>query len=177
MWQLANEFHITSDDELSDAAKQELTPINNTDTTGFKTLPWSVQSAKVFRSAKFTEFIRLIGEQKVPGLIDKHGKHLTINNVLTAIAQLEPRIPTFYMGGFIRDLIKNTRADDIDFSFATDPEGIKRIAGLAEKNGWPYSLGKVKKGRMYSEKGPKGTWHKVGSGFERRDAEVFEGER
>ena len=78
--------------------------------------------AKAYRSDDFTMFIKLLGNQKVPGLIDKLGKHLTINDVLDELETIKPRIPALYMGGFIRDLIKNKRADDIDFSFATDPE-------------------------------------------------------
>jgi hypothetical protein len=121
MWQLAKEFHITASHELSVAAKQELEPINNEDTAGFTQLPWEPQGAKVYRSPDFTAFIKLLGNQKVPGLIDKYGKHLSINDVLKELETIKPRIPALYMGGFIRDLIKNKRADDIDFSFATDP--------------------------------------------------------
>jgi hypothetical protein len=122
MWQLAKEFHITASHELSVAAKQELKPINNEDTAGFTQLPWEPQGAKVYRSPDFTAFIKLVGNQKVPGLIDKYGKQLSINDVLKELETIKPRIPALYMGGFIRDLIKNKRADDIDFSFATDPE-------------------------------------------------------
>jgi hypothetical protein len=145
MWELASEFHILHSDELSAAEKRELQPINSKTATGFQTIPWDMKGARVYRSQDFSTFIELIGNQKVPGLIDKHGKHLAIMDVLNEIETITPRIPTLYMGGFIRDLIKNKRADDIDFSFATDQEGIKNIARLAEKHGWPYSLGKVKK--------------------------------
>jgi hypothetical protein len=51
---------------------------------------------------------------------------------------------------------------------------MKKIARLAEKHGWPYSMGKVKKGKLWKGKGPN-TWH-AGT-FEEREGGAFEGEK
>lgn len=144
VWKLAHEFELTANDAVDDLSK--LIPLNNT-TTGFEKQPWDTSGAKVFRSASFTEFIDLICNNKVPGLTNTFGHQLSIKDLLEKLATIQPQIPTLMMGGFIRDVIKNKMADDVDLYFATDKEGIKRMAELAVKEGWPYSLGKVKKGK------------------------------
>jgi tRNA nucleotidyltransferase/poly(A) polymerase len=48
-------------------------------------------------------------------LFDNSGKQLTIKDVVDAILALG--IPVYFMGGFLRDIIQNKRADDIDLRF------------------------------------------------------------
>jgi hypothetical protein len=48
-------------------------------------------------------------------LFDKSGKQLTIKDAIDAILALG--IPVYFMGGFLRDMIKNKPADDIDLRF------------------------------------------------------------
>jgi hypothetical protein len=118
-------------------------------------------------------------------LVDNSGKQLTIKDVVDAILALG--IPVYFMGGFLRDIIQNKRADDIDLrfgrclhlirmhsnthetacvcSFATDPAGMARIVQHAEEQGWAHSVGKVRKQKddrcpHLLQQDSVGGWHK-----------------
>jgi hypothetical protein len=97
--------------------------------------PWELDGAKIFKSEKMDEYVDAALAHKVRG----KGMGMTQRELFEQLQENDPSLEICIMGGFVRDAVRGMPGNDIDMSFLTDPEGMKRMGELAARKKWTYS--------------------------------------
>ena len=104
----------------------------------FKLSPWKLcpTGVALYRSKSLDKYIEKVLQEKVKG----KGMGMSKQELFETIRKVCPGIGIWIIGGFVRDAVQGIPGNDIDIKFICGKDGIRKMARVAQKNGWIYSI-------------------------------------